>query len=219
MLKINQCNRIIFLLLFPLYSLAQQSFPDSIRKALQAAPDDSTRFQLGRLIYTYFEETNRDSALHYAEMRYAIARKHHRKIEEAFTRDKWATSNLPWRFSEGLTSPDKRYRCSDRRLNRHHWDRPSLKPGKNRMLTLSMRIKCRTPDDAEGTTAARLVREGREWLEIGNDFRVLLPIWYEALCEANNMDPHFSMPWKERITVHRGLRNTLLYMVCTGIFI
>ena len=66
------------------FSTAQQRLPDSLLMAFQKATDDSMKFKISRSIYTFYEETNGDSALYYAQLRYAIAKKYNRKIEEAY---------------------------------------------------------------------------------------------------------------------------------------
>ncbi|HLO38602.1 MAG TPA: hypothetical protein VK173_08930, partial [Lacibacter sp.] len=85
---------ILFFVLLPFILKAQQLLPDSLRIAFQQAPDDSVKFKVSRSIYTFYEETNRDSALHYAELRYAIAIKYKRRIEEAYVQGQLAYQQI-----------------------------------------------------------------------------------------------------------------------------
>ena len=78
-------------LVIPLFGLAQspatsreQIVPDSLREVLAGASNDSIRYQACRLLYTHFEERNRDSALYYAHQRLLISTRNHKKIAEAF---------------------------------------------------------------------------------------------------------------------------------------
>ncbi|MBL0136067.1 MAG: hypothetical protein IPP79_19855 [Chitinophagaceae bacterium] len=60
---------------------------------------------MSRSIYTFYEETNRDSALHYAQLRYSIAKKNNRKIEEAYCQGQMAYQQIYLgRFSEALAN-------------------------------------------------------------------------------------------------------------------
>ena len=84
--------KILFLLLFPFLGLAQpsstsqaQTVPDSLRQILTSTNNDSTRYQACRLLYTYYEERNRDSALHYADQRLLLSRKNNKRIPEALS--------------------------------------------------------------------------------------------------------------------------------------
>lgn len=73
--------------------------------AFQQAQDDSVKFKVSRAIYTFYEETNRDSALHYARLRYSIAKKYNRRIEEAYLQGQMAYQQIYLgRFSEALTN-------------------------------------------------------------------------------------------------------------------
>ena len=82
----------IILLLFVSVSFAakaQQTLPDSLKTAFQLASNDSVKFKASRAIYTFYEETNRDSALHYAELRYAIAKNTIAGLKKLICWDKW----------------------------------------------------------------------------------------------------------------------------------
>ncbi len=73
--------KISLLFLFPFFTNAQQSKPDSLRLILQTATTDLARYNASVSMYFFFLEANRDSALFYAENRLALARKN--KIELA----------------------------------------------------------------------------------------------------------------------------------------
>ncbi len=171
-------NIIILLFVTAFFNVAgQQALPDSLRTAFQRAGDDSVRFKISRSIYTFFEETNRDSALHYAEMRYAIAIKHKRSIEEAYIQGQIAYQQIfLGRFSEALANLSEAMHIATESKNASTWElTPFSTPGKSRELTLSMlnhmygHLRLQTGSDE----SIHYFKEGRRiGLEIGNDFRV-----------------------------------------------
>ncbi len=55
---------------------------DSLRQVLYRANSDSARYTVGILIYELHEESNRDSALHYANLTISIARKNAQPLQE-----------------------------------------------------------------------------------------------------------------------------------------
>ena len=88
----NKIYKIIFLLLLPVYCMAQlvppvpkQSRPDSLKNMLANATDDLVRYNVCRDIYNYYEETNRDSAFHYAEQMLLLSRKQNEKLAESYS--------------------------------------------------------------------------------------------------------------------------------------
>ena len=88
----NKVYKIIFLLLLPVYCMAQlvptvqkQSRPDSLKNILANASDDLVRYNVCRDIYNYYEETNRDSAFHYAEQMLLLSRKQNEKLAESYS--------------------------------------------------------------------------------------------------------------------------------------
>jgi signal transduction histidine kinase len=77
---------IIFLFaIFPILVNAQQSQIDSLRYNFQIAQDEEKRYVAANNIYSYYEERNRDSALHYIELSLTIAQNNHHKIAEGFS--------------------------------------------------------------------------------------------------------------------------------------
>ncbi len=78
----RNCIKIFFFLLIPCGLHAQV---DSLRKVLALTTDGQIQQNLCGDIYNYYEESNRDSALVYAEKRIAIARKYGKKIPEAYS--------------------------------------------------------------------------------------------------------------------------------------
>jgi two-component system, NtrC family, sensor kinase len=77
--------RISLLLLLPLLAKAQtqEKQADSLRQALHMATTDSSKFRIARdVLFVYFE-SNRDSALHYAEIALTIAEKNKMAINVA----------------------------------------------------------------------------------------------------------------------------------------
>jgi two-component system NtrC family sensor kinase len=156
---------------------AQPILPDSLQRAYAAAPNDSVKFKISRAIYTFYEETNRDSALHYAQLRYDVARKYNRKIEEAYLQGQMGYQQIYLgRFSEALANLTKAFQIAEESKESNTWElTPFSTPGRNRQVTLSMlnhmygHLKLQTGS----TESIYYFKEGRRiGLEIANDFRV-----------------------------------------------
>ncbi len=156
---------------------AQQILPDSLQIAFQKAPNDSVKFKVSRAIYTFYEETNRDSALHYAELRYALAIKYKRRIEEAHLQGQMAYQQIYLgRFSEALTNLTEAIQIAAESKDANTWELTAFNtPGKSRQITLSMlnhmlgHLKLQTGN----TESLHYFKEGRRiGIEIGNTFRV-----------------------------------------------
>ncbi len=169
---------IILLFLIGCSSLmAQPLLPDSLRYAFQQATADSVKFKVSRAIYTFYEETNRDSALHYASFRYELAKKYKRHLEEAYTQGQVAYQQIYLgRFSEALTNLTEAIQIATDSKEADTWElTPFPGPGKNRLITLSMlnhmygHLKLQTGS----SESLHYFKEGRRiGLEAGNDFRV-----------------------------------------------
>ncbi|HPH33626.1 MAG TPA: ATP-binding protein [Chitinophagaceae bacterium] len=157
--------------------MAQPLLPDSLRYAFQQATADSVKFKVSRAIYTFYEETNRDSALHYASFRYELAKKYKRHLEEAYTQGQVAYQQIYLgRFSEALTNLTEAIQIATDSKEADTWElTPFPGPGKNRLITLSMlnhmygHLKLQTGS----SESLHYFKEGRRiGLEAGNDFRV-----------------------------------------------
>ncbi|MEJ7609844.1 MAG: hypothetical protein WKF88_01555 [Ferruginibacter sp.] len=169
---------IIILFVSLLYGVkAQQILPDSLLIAFQKAANDSVKFKVSRSIYTFYEETNRDSALHYAQFRYDLAKKYNRKIEQSYLKGQLGYQQIYLgRFSEALTNLTEAIQIAEKSKDEATWElTPFNTPGKSRQITLSMlnhmygHLKLQTgcPE------SLHYFKEGRRiGKEIGNDFRV-----------------------------------------------
>ena len=155
----------------------QQKLPDSLTDVYEQAQNDSVKFKVSRAIYTFYEETNRDSALHYAKLRYDIAKKYSRRIEEAYLQGQMAYQQIYLgRFSEALANLTVAIQIATENKEESTWEiTPFKTPGKNREVTLSMlnhmygHLKLQTGS----TESLHYFKEGRRiGMEIGNDFRV-----------------------------------------------
>ena len=62
---------------------AQKTKPDSLKQALKIASTDSARNNIFVELYSYYSESNRDSALFYAEKRHALAKQNNDKLAQA----------------------------------------------------------------------------------------------------------------------------------------
>lgn len=156
---------------------AQQQLPDSLRNAFLQADADSVRFKTSRSIYTFFEETNRDSALYYAEYRYTIAKRNNRKLEAAYTQGQIAYQQIYLgRFSEALSNLTEAIQITKQYKNGYTWElTPFPTPGKMKEVCLSMlnhmygHLKLQTGS----TECLDYFKEGRRLgLEVGNNFRI-----------------------------------------------
>ena len=158
-------------------SKAQQRLPDSLLVAFQTATNDSVKFKISRFIYTFYEETNRDSALYYARLRYAIAKKYNRKIEEAYVQGQMGYQQIYLgRFSEAFNNLTEALQTATDAKDANTWElTPFPTSGKSRQITLSMlnhmygHLKLQTGS----MESLHYFKEGtRIGKEIGNDFRV-----------------------------------------------
>ena len=168
---------ILLCVLFPFGAMSQQLLPDSLAIAFGKARNDSVKFKITRAIYTFYEETNRDSALHYARLRYDIAKKYNRRIEEAYLQGQMGYQQIYLgRFSEALANLSEAIQIATESKEESTWElTPFNTPGKNQEITLSMlnhmygHLKLQTGS----TESLHYFKEGRRiGMEIGNDFRV-----------------------------------------------
>ncbi|HEX7845175.1 MAG TPA: ATP-binding protein [Chitinophagaceae bacterium] len=91
------------LLLLSLPVFAQAQYVDSLREAFWQAKEDSVKYDLGKTLYDYYEETNKDSALYYAELDLELARKNKHKLAEAYYLDNTAYQLIGMgRFADAL---------------------------------------------------------------------------------------------------------------------
>jgi two-component system NtrC family sensor kinase len=141
--------KILFLLLLPFLGVAQssstsqaQTVPDSLRQILTTTDNDSIRYQACRLLYTHYEERNRDSALYYADQRLLLSRKNNKKIPEAFDLGvKGYQLVYLGRFGEALDCLLQGQKIAEdlRNDNQESWQLNNYpSPGKHRQVTLSM---------------------------------------------------------------------------------
>jgi two-component system, NtrC family, sensor kinase len=159
------------------FARAQQVLPDSLKKDFGLAYDDSSKFKSLRPIYTFYEETNRDSALSYAKLRYDIAKKNQRSIEEAYLLGQMAYQQIYLgRFSEALTNLTTAFQIAGTAKDGNTWElTPFNTAGKSRQITLSMlnhmygHLKLQTGS----MESLHYFKEGRRiGMEIGNSFRI-----------------------------------------------
>jgi two-component system, NtrC family, sensor kinase len=78
-------TKILLLLLVPVLGMAQQQYPDSLKRILKNADADSVRYSALNGLGEYYVELNGDSALYYFNQALAIARKNDRGINEGVT--------------------------------------------------------------------------------------------------------------------------------------
>nr|MCU0389428.1 hypothetical protein [Chitinophagaceae bacterium] len=168
---------IVMLPAFVFKTKAQQQLPESLRVAFTQATNDSIRFEVSRPIYTFYEETNRDSALYYAELRYLIAKRNKRTLETAYTQGQIAYQQIYLgRFSEALSNLTEAIQITEKSKNTNTWElTPFPTIGKMKEVTLSMlnhmygHLKLQTGS----TECLDYFKKGRRiGLSVGNHFRV-----------------------------------------------
>jgi len=64
--------------------------PDSLRSAYLTANSDSAQYRTGKYLYDYYEESNKDSALYYAQQCLMLARRNNKLLAEAYYMDNTA---------------------------------------------------------------------------------------------------------------------------------
>ncbi|MEN9569801.1 MAG: hypothetical protein RL172_1032, partial [Bacteroidota bacterium] len=196
---------------------AQQKLPDSLRLAYEQAENDSVKFKISRVIYTFYEETNRDSALYYAQLRYAIAKKNNRSIEEAHTQGQIAYQQIYLgRYSEALSNLTEAMQIATKSSNRSTWELTSYNtPGKSREVALSMinhmfgHLKLQTGS----TESIDYFKAGRKiGIEIGNDFRVTVADMVLAVNYLRIQQPDSALTYAkegEAYGMHSGISKYL----------
>lgn len=77
--------KICFVFFLPVFAKAQspQSEPDSLRRVVQFAKNDTTRMHAFRALGSYYDDLNLDSAVHYLEKAITVARQLQLKLDEA----------------------------------------------------------------------------------------------------------------------------------------
>jgi len=133
--------KIVLLVLFSLLLNAQQSLPDSLENELKNSPDGLRRFKVSREIYNYYEESNRDSGLYYAEQGLLIAQNNHHKIAEAYSlASKAYQLTQLGRFGDALQCLQQAFTIAEdpKTEKGEHWDVSLLNfKGNSRLLALS----------------------------------------------------------------------------------
>jgi len=81
------CLVIVMFALIPALSMAQKSLIDSLHAALKSANTDSARFTRLTDLYSYYVESNRDSALYYNSEAFFITTKNNKAMEQALVLD------------------------------------------------------------------------------------------------------------------------------------
>jgi two-component system NtrC family sensor kinase len=95
--------KILLLLLLPVLGHTQQ-LPDSLRKEYSRATSDYDRYLLGKQLYDFYEEGNKDSALYYADHNLRLARRNGQKLAEALYLDNKAYQLIGMsKYADALT--------------------------------------------------------------------------------------------------------------------
>jgi two-component system NtrC family sensor kinase len=133
--------KLILFILYPLWINAQPGLADSLKNALKNLPDGQARYRVSRDIYSIYEESNRDSALYYAEQGVLIAQaSHHKAAESLSLTNKGYQLTQLGRFADALQCLQQSFAIAeDRRIEKEpYWDVSTLGfKGNSRLLALS----------------------------------------------------------------------------------
>jgi len=133
--------KIIVFIWLPLLSHTQQANTDSLRNALKKTADGPARYRISRDIYSVYEESNRDSALYYADQGLLIAQRSHQKDAEAMSLSNKAYQLTQLgRFADALQCLQQAFIIAEdpRTEKDPYWDVSTLGfKGNNRLLALS----------------------------------------------------------------------------------
>ena len=132
--------KILILLLTPVLTHAQLHLPDSTVRALKNAYNDSLRYRANYSAYFYFEETNKDSALFYANRMFLLAAKNNKKLvmADALNCKGYQLSSMG-RFAEALQCLLQAFRIGEDAKNDNiSWFRNQQNtPENSRLMVLS----------------------------------------------------------------------------------
>jgi two-component system, NtrC family, sensor kinase len=114
--------KILPVLLLPVLAVAQENRIDSLRKIFFSSANDSVRYETAIHLYDHYEELNRDSAFYYGDQSVIIARKHNKKLNEAYSlsRKAYQEVNLG-RFAEALHSLLDAFGISENPANENYY--------------------------------------------------------------------------------------------------
>jgi signal transduction histidine kinase len=212
--------KIVLLLLSPLFAQSQQSYPDSLRNILQHAANDSMRYVAERELYNFYEESNRDSALYYAEQSLLLGKKYNKKLVQARGLDiKAYQLLLLGRYAESLECLLEAFKIAEDPANdkEETWRVAAVEsPGKSRLLLLALThhmygiLMAHTQNTEQQIFHFGQAR--RIALDIGNKFRLLLAdmnLGNSYLIADKPDSAFFFASEAERISKETGLRKYL----------
>ena len=122
------------------HATAQDKQLDSFRVVYQQATNDSLRYQAAFDMYNFYEEGNRDSALHYSEQLLLLAKKNRKTIQEARVLALKAY-HLTWlgRYVEAQVCLDEAFKIAGNPANeKNSWGNGDFTPEEVRLLVLSL---------------------------------------------------------------------------------
>jgi len=128
--------RILLFLLLPVLSVAQQNYPDSLRKIFISSKEDSIVYKVSTHLYDYYEEVNRDSAFLYADQCIRISNRNNKKLNEAFFLNRKAYQELNMgRYAESLNDLLEAFDLSENKKNdKLYWDVGTFKAERDKRL-------------------------------------------------------------------------------------
>jgi len=141
--QMKSITKTVLLLFFPVLSIAQEKYIDSLKSVYRNTSTDSVRYVAGRAIYYYYEELNRDSALFYAEQNLLLAQKNNKSLAEAASLDIKGYQLLhQGKYAASLQSLLQAFKISEDTSNdkEETWPLVTVEPspGKSRLLILAI---------------------------------------------------------------------------------
>ncbi len=135
------CLKILFFVFFPSLLNAQQNV-DSLKTIYAIASNDSLRYEGARNIYNFYEESNRDSALHFADLVLQLAIKNRKKLVQVIALDGKAYQLQGMgRYAEALQLLLQAFKIAEDASNNNitTWPLFTATPfsGNNRLLSLA----------------------------------------------------------------------------------
>ena len=115
--------KIIVFLSLPLFAVAQQNLPDSLRKIFLNSKDDSTLCNAAIQLYDHYEELNRDSAFFYADQCVQFSKRNNKKLNEAYSLSRKAYQEINMgRYAKALENLLEAFSISENKENeRSYW--------------------------------------------------------------------------------------------------
>ena len=227
----KHCFRILLFVLLPHWITAQQSVQDSLKESFSKAVSDSDRYHIGRRIYDYYEETNRDSAFYYAGINLQLAKANNKKLAEVLSLDNKAYQLIGLgRYAEALQYLLDAFKIAEDKKNDNEktWYLFNLPfSGNNRLLMVCYThhifgiLMWQTDNNEQAIVHFREAR--RIATEIGHDNRQMMANMNLGRSYLNNNQPDSALVFEkeaEQLAFKTNFKKYLgqVYSIIAGIY-